>query len=61
MNADDPDELRRWRRELLWRLDEHPMDTWTCALTRAIIGVMDVAYEPQSVIPQPRRGLTLVT
>jgi hypothetical protein len=55
---DDPGELRRLRRELLWRLDAHPMDTWSCTLTRAVIGIIDVAFEPIPVRPQP--GLRLV-
>lgn len=45
MAVDNPDELRQWRWELVARLDEHPMDTWSCSLTRAVVGVIDVAFE----------------
>ena len=60
MAVDNPDELRRLRWELRARLDARPFRTWSCALIRAVVAVIDLAPPVESIPPEGRPRLTVV-
>lgn len=54
-------ELDRLRRELVDRLDRHPMVSWPGSILRAVVAVLDCVPEHVFVPPEPlQRRLTLI-